>query len=105
HCLWLRSDSHGQGKNLVHLLPHLLTPAWLQVPHGTFHVRVSKPLLHCPEVNSGPQARGRERARNLCSQKFSGEARCLAKRKEPTTEDQHQGQDQRKAWTSTDHKN
>lgn len=49
------SDSHGLGRNLVHLLPHLPTPTGLQLPHGAFQVGAAQPLLRGSQVNSRPQ--------------------------------------------------
>src|ERR1700694_4557374 len=46
---------NGSRKNLVYLIPRVLTPRGLQIPHGAFHVRVPQPLLHGAQIHARPQ--------------------------------------------------
>jgi hypothetical protein len=51
--LHLQAPDHRRirlSKNLIHLLPYLCTPRRLRIPHG-FHVGVSEPLLHRPQID------------------------------------------------------
>jgi hypothetical protein len=54
-----------QSENLVHLCVNLLAPRRLQVAHCAFHVGMTEPLLHRPEIDTSPQAAGCERGAEL----------------------------------------
>lgn len=49
-------DLGSLRKNLIYFLPHLLTAGRFQIAHRTFHVGVTKPLLHGALINTSPQA-------------------------------------------------
>jgi hypothetical protein len=53
------------GENLIYLLPNLLTPGRLQVPHRRFHGRMAEPLLHSAQIDTRPKAPRCERRTKL----------------------------------------
>jgi hypothetical protein len=51
----------GLRENLVHLAPCGAAAIWFQIPHGAFHVGMTKPLLNGAQIDSRPQAFRSER--------------------------------------------
>ena len=41
-------------ENLVHYLPHVSAPRWLQIAHRGFHIRMAEPLLHGAQIEARP---------------------------------------------------
>jgi hypothetical protein len=59
----------GLSEDLVHFIPHMLAPRWLQIPHRRFHVGVTKPLLNCAQIDTSPKGPRSERRPELVEPK------------------------------------
>src|SRR4029077_722017 len=62
---WSSAPRRGSRKNLVYLVPRVLTPRRLQIAQGAFHVGVTQPKLNGSEIHARPQTARSERTAEL----------------------------------------